>query len=140
MVKYVWKHYCKQFIRGKPIRFGYKVWCLTSVEGAEIRTLPFHFFFDNLFTGLHLLSFLRDKGYGGTGTMRNNRIPKSCQMTSNSILLKKERSHHESAIVKEDGVIVSKLVDNSIVSIGSNCLGVEPQCTVKRYSQEKRII
>lgn len=28
MVKYFGRHSCKQFIRGKPIRFGYKMWCL----------------------------------------------------------------------------------------------------------------
>ncbi|KAJ8881509.1 hypothetical protein PR048_017991 [Dryococelus australis] len=158
--------------------FGYKVWCLTFVQGylvnfsiyqgksrsntvcenyfgkatasliqmierfsAEIRTLPFEFFFGNLFTGLNLLSFLRDQDCGGTGTMRNNRISKSFPMTSNSILLKKERGHHESPIVKEDGVTVSKWVDNSVVSIATNWLGVEPQSTAKLNSQEeKRII
>ncbi|KAJ8939688.1 hypothetical protein NQ318_011735 [Aromia moschata] len=30
MIKYFGKHSCKQFIRGKPIRFGYKMWCLNS--------------------------------------------------------------------------------------------------------------
>ncbi|KAJ8887569.1 hypothetical protein PR048_013785 [Dryococelus australis] len=52
-----------------------------------------------------------------------------------------ESGRNESAIAKEDGVIVSKWVDNSVVSIASNCLGVEPQSTAKQYSQkEKHII
>ncbi|KAL5239779.1 hypothetical protein ACI65C_007189 [Semiaphis heraclei] len=33
MVKYFGRHSCKQFIRGKPIRFGYKIWCLNSKDG-----------------------------------------------------------------------------------------------------------
>lgn len=33
MVKYFGRHSCKQFIRGKPIRFGYKVWCLNTKDG-----------------------------------------------------------------------------------------------------------
>lgn len=33
MVEYYGKHGCKQFIRGKPIRFGYKVWCLNTPSG-----------------------------------------------------------------------------------------------------------
>lgn len=33
MVPYYGKHGCKQFIRGKPVRFGYKVWCLASPAG-----------------------------------------------------------------------------------------------------------
>ena len=33
MIKYYGKHGCKQFIRGKPIRFGYKAWCLNQTNG-----------------------------------------------------------------------------------------------------------
>lgn len=33
MVPYYGKHYAKQFIRGKPIRFGYKNWALCSSSG-----------------------------------------------------------------------------------------------------------
>ena len=28
MIQYFDRHGCKQFIRGKPIRFGFKMWCL----------------------------------------------------------------------------------------------------------------
>ena len=34
---YYERHSCKQFIRGKPIRFGYKLWVLASSTG-----LPYH--------------------------------------------------------------------------------------------------
>ena len=33
MVPYFGRHSCKQFIRGKPIRFGYKMWMLASNTG-----------------------------------------------------------------------------------------------------------
>ncbi|XP_008187535.1 piggyBac transposable element-derived protein 3-like [Acyrthosiphon pisum] len=33
MIKYYGRHGCKQFLRGKPIRFGYKAWCLTTDFG-----------------------------------------------------------------------------------------------------------
>lgn len=33
VVKYFGKHGCKQFLKGKPIRFGYKVWSLNTVSG-----------------------------------------------------------------------------------------------------------
>ncbi|KAL4132154.1 hypothetical protein QTP88_009361 [Uroleucon formosanum] len=36
MVKYFGKHGCKQFIRGKPIRFGYKMWCINTNDGYLI--------------------------------------------------------------------------------------------------------
>ena len=116
MIKYFGKHSCKQFIRGKPIRFGYKMWCLNSVSGylvsfdmyqgknprantayendfgkcaaplmcmidefpENLKKLPFKFYFDNLFTNFNLLFNLRQRGYDGMGTMRENRIPKCC--------------------------------------------------------------
>ena len=37
MVPYFGRHSCKQFIRAKPVRFGYKLWVLDSATG-----LPYH--------------------------------------------------------------------------------------------------
>lgn len=36
MTKYYGLHNCKQFIRGKPIPFGYKMWCLNLADGYLI--------------------------------------------------------------------------------------------------------
>ncbi len=36
MIPYFGKHSCKQFLRGKPIRFGFKAWCLNSPDGYVI--------------------------------------------------------------------------------------------------------
>lgn len=36
MIEYFGKHGCKQCIRNKPIRFGYKVWCLSTANGYLI--------------------------------------------------------------------------------------------------------
>lgn len=36
MIEYYGRHGCKQFIRGKPIRFGYKCWCINSKSGYLI--------------------------------------------------------------------------------------------------------
>ena len=33
MIEYFGRHGCKQCIRGKPIRFDYKVWCLNTSDG-----------------------------------------------------------------------------------------------------------
>lgn len=179
MVKYYGKHSCKQFIRNKPIRFGYKIWCLCTSVGYlvnfdiyqgkntkdkpeyqnmfgkasaplvqlikcfpdDVRKLPFHFFFDNLFTGLNLLACLRENGYRGTGTMRQNRLTQSCPLPPNKEMEKMARGSYVSTISREDGVAVVKWKDNSVVTVGTNCLSVEPVAQVKRFSQsEKKII
>lgn len=36
MIPYFGKHGCKQFIRGKPIRFGYKAWSLCTPSGYMV--------------------------------------------------------------------------------------------------------
>ncbi|GBL71055.1 Chimeric ERCC6-PGBD3 protein [Araneus ventricosus] len=33
MIPYFGKHSCKMFMQGKPVRFGFKVWCLCSSNG-----------------------------------------------------------------------------------------------------------
>lgn len=33
MIAYFGPHGCKEFIRGKPIPFGYKMWCLNTPTG-----------------------------------------------------------------------------------------------------------
>ena len=84
MVPYFGRHSAKQFIRGKPVRFGFKVWSLNTplgyciqldpYQGAGVtdsqlglggsvvmklvNTLPtdsYVLFFDNFFTGFKLL-------------------------------------------------------------------------------------
>lgn len=156
MVKYFGKHSCKQFIRGKPIRFGYKIWCLNTPDGylinfdfyqgispkrkvlyenmfgkctapfikmleefpKEKKNLPYRFYFDNLFTGLNLLKFLKINGYHGTGTIRENRLPKNCPMSNQKIMQKRERGETESAIEKNTGVFFARWKDNGVVTIG----------------------
>ena len=41
MIPYLGKHGTKQFICGKPIRFGFKLWCLTSTDGYLIHAEPY---------------------------------------------------------------------------------------------------
>lgn len=41
MIPYYGQHGCKQFIRGKPIRFGYKAWCLNTTTGYLIQCEPY---------------------------------------------------------------------------------------------------
>lgn len=41
MIEYFGRHVCKQFIRGKPIRFGYKIWSLASSSGSVHQMEPY---------------------------------------------------------------------------------------------------
>ena len=41
IIPYYGKHSTKQFIRGKPIKFGFKLWCITSHEGYLLNAEPY---------------------------------------------------------------------------------------------------
>jgi len=179
MVPYYGRHSCKQFIRGKPIRFGYKVWCLNTSTGylvncevyqgknpnanleyeesfgkcaapliqmidefpLHIQELTFNFYFDNLFTGINLLKELKKRDYGATGTMRENRIPKDCPVTLKKTLIKQPRGFVEYANNPDDGIIIARWVDNSVVTMASTIHGMMPASSVQRYSQaEKKLV
>ncbi|KAJ8912152.1 hypothetical protein NQ315_006116 [Exocentrus adspersus] len=42
MIPYYGKHYAKQYIKGKPIRFGFKNWALCTSNGCYIENNEVH--------------------------------------------------------------------------------------------------
>lgn len=108
----------------------------------EKKHMPYHFYFDNLFTGMNLLADLKDRGYAATGTIRDNRLPKQCHLTSKTDMMRKKRGTYESLLCPEEGIMVARWVDNSAVTIASTGHGVLPVSSVQRYSQaeKKRIM
>ena len=103
IVGYFGRHPIKQFIRSKPIRFGFEEWALSSNTGytykfsvyqgtsATPREQPLgsqvvldllndtpagaSIYFDNFFTSISLIQQLTAKQYRATGTIRLNRVP-----------------------------------------------------------------
>lgn len=148
MIKYFGRCGLKQLIKGKPIRYGYKVWCLNAENGYLVsfeiyqgegpepneeynklfgkctaplvkmldklpeKDLSYQIFTDNLFTSVNLLKSLRMRGYGATGTIRENRMPKECPLSTKEEMKKKPRGSFESTISKDDGIIFVRWNDN----------------------------
>lgn len=120
MVKYFGHHPCKQFMRGKPIRFGYKNWTMCSDDGycyafdtycgrsassdnnspgslvvlslleATSDCSNHIFFLDNFFTSHSLLVALCDNRFWATGTLRENQQMK-CPLPSKKCKKKKTK-------------------------------------------------
>ena len=172
MIPYFGKHGCKMFIRGKPIRWGFKVWCGTTKEGYLLWFSPYQgkdtgfddpslglgasvvlkfadvletigkenakLFFDNFFTGIPLLEELKKRGHEGTGTIRTNRT-EQCPLPSTKEMKKKERGTY--TFKSDSNVVVCSWNDNSVVTIASNSVPVEPTTTCLRWSsQQKEVI
>ncbi|XP_056647353.1 piggyBac transposable element-derived protein 3-like [Diorhabda sublineata] len=90
---------------------------------------PYNLYFDNFFTGLPLLKYLREQNVGGTGTVRENRL-ENCNLPYSKDMKKEPRGklcHKDS---KE--IIAAKWHDNNIVTIASNCHGLDPITKVDR--------
>lgn len=176
MIGYFGKHSCKQFIKGKPTRFGFKVWSLCTPTGyllnfeiyqgsnprskkeygdlfgkcaeplvtmiddlpAQLQDLQFEFYFDNLFTCFPLLTYLKDRGFSGTGTIRENRIPKTCTLQQKKKMAKLERGYYTSTQETDSKIVLTKWVDNAVVAIASTSYGTQPVKTTQRYSREKK--
>ena len=152
MIPYRGLHSARQFIRNKPIRFGYKVWMLCGSTG-----FPYNFeiycgkqsdrktplgqyvvdkmltpitnknchvvFFDNFFTSYQLMSDLASKGIRACGTVRENRIG-HCPLRSSKEIQKQPRGTFD---YRSDGtVICMKWNDNRAVTVASNYYGVTP--------------
>lgn len=41
MIPYFGRHSCKMYMRGKPVRFGFKAWCLCSAGGYLYKFIPY---------------------------------------------------------------------------------------------------
>ena len=156
MVPYFGRHSCKQFIRSKPIRFGYKMWALCSATG-----MPYHV---EIYEGRAINDVRGRLPPLGTRVVKN--LLKVCNQPSNHHIYMdnfftsydllrdlKEANFRATGTVRENRLKNSKLFDvnimkktprgtydfcsdkvieavrwndNSVVTIASNVLGTEP--------------
>jgi len=102
--------------------------CLLSVVDDP----PCHtVMFDNFFTSLELMRTLRQHGFGAIGTIRENRL-RDCPILNSLEMKKRSRGSFE---FQGDGeVIVTVRKDSKSVYVVSNCYGVTPTVSKRRFS------
>ncbi|KAF2896803.1 hypothetical protein ILUMI_09371 [Ignelater luminosus] len=101
------------------------------------RKLPYNVFFDNLFTSANLLNYLRQNGYGATGIIQENCVPKNCPLPNKQTINRQfKRGENASTL---DGILFIRWLDNN-VTLASMQYGVNPVGSVKRFSQKEKII
>lgn len=167
MIPYYGKHSAKQFIRGKPIRFGFKLWCLNTKLGYLVQCEPYQgggtaidqelglggsvvvdllselpkrnysIYIDNYFTSLNLLQKLKSDGISCTGTIRANRVEKA-PLKPIDKMKKEERGSYDHRTDDNTGLILVRWNDNSVVTVASNSVGVQPIAQAKRWSSAKK--
>ena len=162
MVPYYGHHSAKMYIKGKPIRFGFKIWMMCSSSGypynmqlysGKVQDKPTQplgsrvvkdmlsvvkepsnhsIFFDNFFTSVPLLEELADDGFKATGTVRDGRTSK-CPLKDQKELKKQDRGSYDYRC--NGRVVVCRWKDSSVVTCASNNLSVSPEARVNRYSR-----
>lgn len=167
MVPYFGKHSAKMFIKGKPVRFGFKLWCLASADGYLFHFIPYSgksdkervfglggevitsllgqlenpnnhkVYFDNFFTSYTLMVHLQKQGFFATGTVRANRIQK-CPVEPNKSIAKKTRGTYDARYDYTNDISLVRWNDNAVVTVMSNFESVEPIVYVPRYNRKER--
>lgn len=80
MIPYYVRHRYKQFIKGKPIRYGYKVWSLASPGGYLYHIEPY--------AGVHTLLPETGLGQGSSlvmGLAEQAGVPGGCNFTHDNL-------------------------------------------------------
>ena len=160
MAPYFGRHGAKQFIRGKPVRFGYKFWCLCDRHGyliqfepyqshqydkdmglgasvvldlmAELPAgVPFKIYGDRFFSSPKLVDALRSRGLGYTGTVMSNRMERKA-------LAKQPRASTAYRLDKTTYTIVVAWNDNRPVYMISSVFGVNPIGSCQRWSAAEK--
>ena len=91
-------------------------------------------FFGNWFTSLDLLHYLKAESLIGVGA---NRL-QGCPLGASKSLAKKGRGTMDYHCDANSGLIIVKWVDNSVVQLASNYVGVEPVGSIDRWCQSAK--
>ena len=168
IVGYYGRNPIKQFIKGKPVQFGFKEWTLCSTPGYTYKAFVYQeanaqlrpmnvllgtevvlnvlekipagvsVFFDNFFTNMDLMKSLIELGIKASGTVRLNRLPGN-PFGAKKDLLRKEKVFLKTAVDAISGLFACTWKDNSIVSALSNVDGVNPMKQANRRGQPVQV-
>ena len=84
-------------------------------------------FFDNWFTTLELMLYLKRRGILAVGTVRANRL-QGCPL-----LERQDRGSMDYRSDSNSAIIIIKWLDNSVVQLTSNYVGINPLGTIERW-------
>jgi hypothetical protein len=103
---------------------------VTELTSKLPKNLPYRLYVDNFFTSPRLLDNLKEKGISVTGTVRVNRMEK-CPLKAPEFVKKENRGFHDHCLDRKSGMLAIRWNDNNVVSMLSNCFGIQPLGNVK---------
>lgn len=168
MIKYFGHHPAKQFIMGKPVRFGFRNWAVTSSDGycynfdiycgrslqtsteplgtrvvksllTKIPTVPNeHVVYFDNFFTNYQL--LHDLRLLGYRATGTMREnrTKKCPLTSVKDMKKQLRADFDYRFDTKNEILIVRWMDNNVVTIGTNFDDLEPMGKVKRWCSSQK--
>ena len=91
-------------------------------------------FFDNWFTTLNQMTYLKKEGLLAIGTIRSNGL-QECPLLSNKDLQKSARGASDYCVDTNSGIIIVKWLDNNVVQLTSNYVSLEPMDQIERLDK-----
>ncbi|XP_025191763.1 piggyBac transposable element-derived protein 3-like [Melanaphis sacchari] len=144
------RHFMKQYMPMKPHKWGYKLFILAGVSGASAnlvvrlcRIIPtdknYVVYFDNYYTSLGLLVYLKNIGILSLRAVRRNRL-KQVKLPNEKEFMKSIRGSSVECITKIQNNIISAVVwkDNRLVTLLSTFVGEQPKTEVLRFSKSQK--
>lgn len=94
-------------------------------------------YFDNFYTTIPLLVYLRTQGILAVGTIRRNRI-KNCKLPDEKVMMKCERGTSQEFVCTINGIEVTSVSwkDNRIVNLVSTYIGTKPIKAIENSEEE----
>ena len=168
MIPYFGRHSCKMFMKGKPVKFGFKAWCLCSSDGYLFQFLPYggrddnydselglgasvvmsllcvvsnpqqHAIYFDNFVTSHKLMIKLRQS--GYYATGTVREPRliSNELENSKSMQKKERGAYDYRFDRKNETLAVKWNDNSVVTLATNFQSVEPLLTAKRFARSER--
>lgn len=167
MIPYYVRHRYKQFIKGKPIRYGYKVWSLASPGGYLYHIEPY--------AGVHTLLPETGLGQGSSlvmGLAEQAGVPGGCNFTHDNLFTTlslidemtkwgygctgtlrhnrlfdvpfkpmnefKKLQRGSTEVLSEGENLLVSWRDNSVITVASNVENVYSEVPVKRWNKERK--
>ncbi|KAG0443738.1 hypothetical protein HPB47_014581 [Ixodes persulcatus] len=91
-------------------------------------------FFDNYFTSLPALRVLLEKRIYAAGTIQKSRTEK-CPLKTEKQLKKEGRGSSDYLVSSDGKIVITRRMDNRAVNLASNCVGVDDEDVVSRWSK-----
>lgn len=156
MVKFKGQNRMKQYMKDKPVSWGFKLWCLCEAETGFLYNVDLYtgkkdfvehglgesvvlklvqplkkknieVYFDNFFTSVNLLYILKKNHIMACGTIRTNRKNVPKTFPADREMKRGDVAHYTSK-----GVSIVKWMDNRAVFLASNFIDPSNKTVVKR--------